>query len=314
MSSENDLFDHQTLMRLDAVVINAIKACRKTPLLALKGLMSLAVLSLVGVVEYEVLYQVFDVLAGDGDYWSPHLMATTAMIMIIGFHLLSDRKPDNFANRVIENLVQILIPLYLLGIGLLIGCIINMDGAGVLLESAGVPLFGIAESIQERSWIEDFYANITNPFAMLLFSTGLGGLAIVNIWVAHRLLEIISGSFSQLQSLVKEAHFLKAQRDTVRACCTQYREIGSDLAELERWDETRIGSSVAVKALEHISQALGPHRKYLQSLEYQAEPGELEFKSTINTKPIERDIKKIEAFDLKRIMKIIKTHSDLQEK
>ncbi len=303
MNKSDDLFTTEELMRFQVALKKSVEAVQRVPLIIFITL--LAGLAFLGVVciEWEIIYRVFDYLGGDNnEYWSPTLMGFTAAIMIIGFHVLAKDKPHNVAVRFVEKIVGILIPTYLVGLGLLIASILFGDGLRTMIE-ADIPIMigAIPEAI-EQGWIDAFFAYVTNPLAVLAFSLGIGGLAIVNIFIAHKLLVMITANVDDLFGRLSRAKAAIKDHKIILYAQKTYAALGSEINDLLIWDDNYIRMMIANEVMSVISDGLLPHKKKLQDTQYSEEFRFETPNQKVDAKQIAKDIAKIEAIRLQDIM------------
>ncbi len=303
MSKPNELFTTEEMMRFQVARKKYIQAAAKAPLLVVMTLFSILALAVVGYSEWEIIYRVFDYLAGDtNEYWSPTLMGFTAATMIIGFHILAKSRPHNLAVRIVEQSVEILIPVYLFGMGLLIASILFADGLSNMLNIDMPALIGSIPETIEQGWIDTFFANVTNPLAVLAFSLGIGGLAIVNIFIAHKLLTIIATNIEDVFSRLSRANTaIKDYQDILNAH-KEYSALSAELNDLLIKDDNYLRLIITNEAMSTISDALLPHKKWLQDCQYSSEFRFDESSRKVDPKQVAKDIAKIEAIRPQDIM------------
>lgn len=300
---DEQLFTIEEMMRFQAVLKSHLEAIAKIPLILFKTLLGIAALGVVGYSEWEIIYRVFDYLAGDNhEYWSPALMGFTAATMIIGFHILAKDKPGNLAVRIVERSVVILIPLYLAGIGLLIASILFGDGLGSLINTEIPVVIGEIPKIMEQGFIDAIFTNVTNPLAILAFSLGIGGLAIVNIFIAHKLLSSITINLDDIFGRLSRAMAAIKDHKIIMRTQKQFSELNSQLCDLLVWDDTYIRTYIANDVMNVICEALLPHKKWLQNTQYSTEFRFDTQNQKADPKQLAKDIAKIEAIRLQDIM------------
>ncbi len=229
-------------------------------------------------------------------------MGFTAAIMIIGFHVLAKDKPHNVAVRFVEKTVGILIPTYLVGLGLLIASILFGDGLSAMIEADIPIMIGVIPEAIEQGWIDAFFANVTNPLAVLAFSLGIGGLAIVNIFIAHKLLVMITANVDDLFGRLSRAKAAIKDHQIILSAQKTYAALGSEINDLLIWDDNYIRIMIANEVMSTISDALLPHKKKLQDTQYSEEFRFETPHQKVDTKQIAKDITKIEAIRLQDVM------------
>lgn len=305
------MIDQQLRLKMETRVNEARKQARWLWLTFLGLIFRGALLVLVGVIEFEILYRTFQGIAGENnEYWSPGLMALTGVIMLSAFHLLAGTSQDNFVVKLIRRLTPFLIGLYLIGLGLLASGIINLDAGGVLLQNPGeIVIGGLPGAEPEKHWLTALFENITNPLALVLFSFGIGGLAIVNLFVAHALIEGLKRSVRKIHDIKPEADRLKHEHAIVAQNCDRYRELQYDLVDINLWSRERVIHEAALLLSSTIHEATAKHRRFIKHRDIEPPPGPLSLTDPVDPKLIERDLKKIDALDLKSITKLLQTHS-----
>lgn len=309
------MIDQQDRLRAETRVNEAIKAAQWLWFSYAVLVLLIAPLILVGGSEYELLYRTFEAISGeDNEYWSPGLMALTGAIMVTAFHLLASKSPDNPALLLIRRLTPWLIGLYLVGLGLLTAGVISLDASGVLLENPTSIVIGDLPSAKpEAHWLTALFENITNPLALALFSFGIGGIAIVNLFVAHGLIEGIKKTLHKIHETKPEAKRLSDELKTVRNNEAQHRELQYDLNEIQLWFPERITHEAALRLSNIITEATAKHERFINAGNFAPESGPLTLRDPVDPKLIERELKKIKALDLKAITKILKAHAITNE-
>lgn len=309
------MIDQQDRLRAETRVNEAVKAAQWLWFSYATLALLVALLILVGSSEYELLYRTFEAIAGENnEYWSPAMMALTGAIMVTAFHLLASKSPDNPALRLIRRLTPWLIGLYLVGLGLLTAGVINIDASGVLLQNpTSIVIGGLPNAKPELHWLTALFENVTNPLALALFSFGIGGIAIVNLFVAHGLIEGIKKTLHKIHETKPEASRLNAELKTVKKNEAQYRELQYDLHHINLWSPERVRHEVALLVSMVINEAIAKHERFIKAGNFAPESGPLTLRDPVDPKLVEREIKKIKTLDLKAITKILKAHSTPNE-
>lgn len=298
MTSDARLFSTQELVLFQAKLKQSVLGVAKAPLIGvITGAMVLT-LAVVGYIEYEIIFRVFEFLSGENDYWSPSIMGLTAAVMILGFHLLASRNPSNFAVRFVHTSVQFLIPLYLLGIGLLIASILDV---GSLIEEDVPIVLGQLPDITDTESMESLFSRITDPLAATAFSLGLGGLAVVNIFVAHVLIERISANVQDLSDRLSVAKQAIKDYAIIKRTHKRFGQCLRERADLDLWNDEVIRMTVATTVLQERDEALRPHKDALN--DQRLDPGS-PFMAQESADPAEiaRLIKPLEAITLEDVL------------
>ncbi len=306
----HQLFSPQELMEFQATVKRLLLATAKAPLIIFLGAVQAVLLLTVGLVEWEIVYQVFDYLAGEtatgesAGYWEPGLMALSALSVIAGFHLLAKVKPNNLAMRIVESAVQVLIVLYLIGIGFLVAAILYTDGLGEMVQVPDAWSLGtLAESV-EQSWLDSVFEQVANPMAVLVLALGLGGLAVINIFVAHRLLVLLTANLTDLVGRVSRLRAALKDHAVIRRTQRDYARLGVELDALDARDDTQLRLAIASRVIAVIADALLPHRKWLSERAH-ASQSRFEADDPADPKQLAKDIARIEAISLEDVLKAL---------
>lgn len=304
------MIEHELLLRMESRVREASKNAAwlwaAYLLTALKALLFALVVAL----EFELLYRTFLAISGaNNEYWSPALMACTGLTMLCAFHLLAEAKESNLTVALVKRLTPFQIGLYLIGLGLLVAGVIYLDAGSLLLESSANIVIGALPSANpETHWLATFFEEITNPLALAVFSFGIGGLAIVNLFVAHGLLEGMKAGFAKIHGASPESARLSAERKTVEESCERHRQLSAELNAINLWSHQRTLQEASVQLASLIQDGAAKHRRYIKHRDLQPPPGLITLSDPIDPKLVERELKKIEALDLKTILKTLQSH------
>ncbi len=308
------MLDKDTQLSMEAIVNEAVKKARWVWMVYVKAGLRGALLALVLGIEFELLYRTFAGIAGeDHQYWSPGLMALTGVIMVSAFHLLARLGADNPALKLIHKTTPYLLSVYLCGLGLLTAGIINLDAGAVLLENPAQIIIGGLPSEQSRPWLSLLFEKFTNPLALALFSFGIGGLAIVNLFVAHELTQGLHKNINHIHNVKSEADRLQSEYKTVQRAQENARELQAQLQAVDLWSQGAVLQEAALVLSTTIQDASAKHRRFIKGKELTPPPGPLSLFDPIDPKLIERDLKKIEALDLKSIHKLLSGYAKPQE-
>lgn len=310
MSETNVLFMPTEFVLFQARRKNLMLGAAKAPFIGVMTGLQTVTLAAVAYVEYEIIFRVFEFLSGDDEYWSPEVMGLTAVVMILGFHLMAKRFPGNFAARFVTKTVQFLIPLYMLGIGLLIASI--MDVWSLLEELPPVVLGGLPAPSASVG-LGTFFEGITDPVAALSFSLGLGGLAIVNIFVAHELLSKISASVADFSGRVAVAKQAFKDYSAIKRAHQRYSACVRELAKLDLWTDDVVRLTVATTALEERDDALRPHKEWLADHRL-GESSPFQLNDTADPAVVSKMIKPLEAISLEDVLQALEPPRRLEKK
>ncbi|MGH1432541.1 MAG: hypothetical protein ACRBB4_15670 [Neptuniibacter sp.] len=262
-------------------------------------------------IEFELLLRTFQGMAGeDHQYWTPGLMALTGVIMISAFHLLATTSKDNAFIRLIHRAAPFLIGFYLVGMGLLTTSIIGQDASGALLDTPFALVIGEPSTAEvQQHWLSAFISDTLSPIALSVFSFGVGGLAIVNLLVAHVLIGSIKKSWHKIRNIKPEADRLKNEQHIVKTACSHYHDQQAALHDINLWSTEQIRHEAALQLAALIHSVAAKHRRYLKGKEVSPNPSPIDLKDPVDPKIIERDLKKIEAMDFKAILRTLQSYT-----
>jgi hypothetical protein len=308
------MIDHELLLKMETRVNAGRKAVRWLWLTYVGLGSQFVLLGTVLGIEFVLLYRTFEAISGkNNEHWTPELMALTGATMVSAFHLLCKAKEDNPALRVINKLTPLLLVIYLLGLGLLMAGIIYIDASGLLLSTTTELVIGVLpEAATQVHWLDAIFENFANPVALGLFSLGIGGMAIVNLFVAHALLGGLDRGVSRVRDRKSEANRLEKEYDIVQDKLKRHRELRFDHADLELWTDSRLIHETALQINRLQRDGTADHRYYVKHRDIEPPPGLLSLPDHVDHKLIERELKKIDALDVKAITKIINNNTLLE--
>ena len=308
MREKNILFTPSEMVMLSTKHRSYWLGTLMVPLILFYTALQVGGLGLLIGIEYEMIYRVFEFITAGNDYWSPGLMGLTAAIMIVGFHTLAEKSPNNITVVIINNLVKILIPHYLIGAGLLIACILYADGLSEMLNS-DVPLVigELPDTASEGQWLDWFYANVTNPLAVAFFSLGVGGLAVVNLFVAAELIKKISKNISNSYTRIARAKTASNDYRTAKQAQKDFGTAILDEGDLLLKDENIIAQQLASEVESTIHDALLHQKIWLKEKEIDS-PHSFEPKFKGDPKQVAKSIEKIQSITHEEILQVILPH------
>ncbi|MCY7297387.1 hypothetical protein [Alteromonas sp. a30] len=260
------------------------------------GLLALGVIAF----EFEILYRVFDYLAGEeSTFWTPEVMGFSSLILVVAVHFLAQSNADHrtllFINRISANLL----PIYLLGIGTLLAVIIFNDGVLSLLQSD--TLWDNSAVENENDWLSHFMETIGSPIAAILFSAGIGALAIINIFVSHHAFNGFARHFKQIVIRVGTYRTDKKDMDGYQNAEKHARELKDDLGGLVIRPEAELQNDVATDILLAIDDALKEPRAALAQAELMNSP--IELPQSLNAEQLKKAMKALDGITRDQIFK-----------
>ncbi len=303
------LFEPHEMAQLAKKVGEAEKQARWIPLRAsFIGVLGLNQFVL-GFVEYELAFQIFDYVASDESYWSPHVMAFTGILMIIAFHVIASENPDHVAVRWVGRIAGLLIPVYAIGLGLLLAAILFSDGLSGMISVPGEFSLTVQEVTEAArgNWLEWLFEQVTNPLAITVFALAVGGLAVVNLHLSHHLINRIARGVTDLYYRHTRLTEVLDGYAVVQRSQRRYQELAHERETIARIDDEALATELATDTLAVMQEALSPHKCLLKDLEYAPDPSRLVIPEYLppNPKQLARDIAKIDAVGVEEILKVL---------
>lgn len=304
------MIDKDLFLRAQILVGEAQKKAHFLWLTKLSAGFRGALLALVLTIEFELLYRTFKGIAGkDSKYWSPELMALTGLIMVTAYHLLNKGGQISAIARAIRAATPLLLGVYLVGLGLLTAGVISIDTIQTLLSSNPGEIGVLSNEIPDKPWLDALFQNVLNPAAVGLFALGIGGLAVVNLFVASELIDGIKRAVIKIRDTKPEAARLKSELENLERNLARARELQFDEGDLALWPASRLIQETALQLGSVIQESAARHKQFVRRKELAPSPGPLDLERPVDAKPIERDLKKIEALDIKAITKVLQSHT-----
>lgn len=203
-------------------------------------------------IELALLHKIFslsmDPLPGEEQTWSAWLLALTGISMITAYHLHATHAPNSAAVRFIRRAVDICLRLYPVGMGLAVVSIVYLN-TGAIFEplDTGRVLFDAASSVSaSRPFLERLL-----PFFGSIFSLAVGAFAVLNLFVAQRLIELAHANAVLVYERLAAFKHAHASILTIRQCHRRGGELTRECAALA--DELR---SIRVTAANEIVNAI----------------------------------------------------------
>lgn len=299
------LFSVRELTMIEMIAKALYMEGLKAPKYMLWALVSLITFGAVAYVEIEIIFRVFEALSdgegGDEEYWSPHVMSLSALILIAAYHMLAESHPNSLIVKFITGAVKVLIPIYLLGVGLFIAGLLDPSA---LLDDTSIPKPGEVNIAAETTWFESLFTLLTSKGASIFFSVGLGSLAIVNIFVSHELIVRIQRNFERAQELFTKASNARKDLKIVHQTQREYAKLGNDLADASVMSDLQYQRMIIVNiVLQNLAKALEPHKTLLARFEIDGEqPAFAGAALSGDPKKIAKFIAKIEGITAEEIM------------
>lgn len=272
------LFTDQDMVRFRGTLLRLTAEMAKIPVLLLCGSLSLLFGLGVGLLDYELLYRVFDFIAGgetasdlslgaevqDEPLYDPWIMALTGLVMILGYKIASVDFPNHPVVKLVNRMSLALIWCYVLGIGLLLAAILYLDGGALLIDGGGLTLPGSEPLFDPAALIDGAFANIVNPLALAAFSLGVSGIAILNIFVVTRLLGWTMKNFGGAYAIFTRARHAISNYNVTRRSQKRHLELQQDQGDLIiKQDDDEINNKIAASFVLVKEEALFERKNFL---------------------------------------------------
>lgn len=301
----NTIFNQPVQATLETLRQPSLAEAQQLPSIKL-ALVTCALIA-VAVVAFEakIIYATFEMTFGGSDtIWKPWIMAFASFILVLAVHFIGHKNIDHPVIQFVNRAAAILIPVYLIGIGVLIVVTLYNGGLGemVMSSSADYSLEAMLNPVPE-SQLDQVMKNTLTPLAGILFSVGIGSLAIVSVFVAHF-------SLSKVEMLVKKYARISQAADLDNRDIQAYQEAGAEYEALQAQidnliiqDEEAIREALADEVLISINEGLAPTIKLINQSKYQQRPEGLLPPNQINVSALEKAIKPIQAITRQHVLK-----------
>jgi hypothetical protein len=267
------IFNQREALMAIGALCELQRAARGNKLRFLATGFAVTCLILLGVIDWEVYFRIFQYMTDGEDFWSPHLMACTPAIMLIGFHVLASQSPKHPVVRLVGALAGFFIVAFIVGGGLYIAAMLFQDAGAPGQHALELPPLGglppAEESSAGQGWLDALFANVTSPVGVLTISLGIGGLSVVSVYAGHRLISMIEHN-------VREAHLsrrnlrdgLKHHRASQEAEA-RFAELTAEHERLMRGSDDQLLVQIAGLTLQTINTHIIPHEKRLQRMRFE---------------------------------------------
>lgn len=309
------LFNEYDQQQIDIKHKENSKRLRKIPWLVFCWGIAVLCLLLGLLFEYEIIYRIFQYLSDGNDYWSPALMATSALLITLAFHILVKFYGSRNLNFWIRRLATFCIPIYVLGAAFLLAAILYQDGLGAILESEQDWLGGFAnsnsvgqDSPSEEGWLTTVIEHILNPLAVLGFMLGIGGLAIINLFNSHHWIQSLGDISHDLFATYGEVRHFYHHYHIIQQCNDDIVMNYAELHMLKQLHEDQLILNTALEVVNAIQDALQPHKNALNVHRYQMTGSDFQPVENLDIKAIQKDITRLDNISLSEIEKMLKPY------
>lgn len=302
-----NIFDAPLMAVMQEYSEKSKKAAVKIPLfigsVLFHGLITFGVM----LFEFELLYRVFSYLSPDSEYWTPEVMGLSSFIMVVAIHFIAERNKKHVAIRAINAIAGTSAILYALGIGLLVALILFLDGQG-LFDIENFASITPAETDEPvPNWVTWAMAHVASPLGSLLFSLGVGALAIINIFVAHHALDKVKHGLTEISARRAAYQADKADIDTFMAAEDAYRELAEQKAEYVTKSDESIMMDVANDVVMNIHEAIRPMAHMVNNQVLLNNLTDALPQSSLNVEQAQKALKPLQAITTDQLVSIMKS-------
>lgn len=308
--SNHDLFTPAEQLKLEA---DAKKLTDTTGIRirSFKTFLLIVLLGLVLIVEFEFLLTIFEYLMEGSSRTSIILMSMLGMLSITAFHLRV-RESGGWMVSLLSRCVDVAIVVYTLGVAGILAAMIWANGASSLVASAdqtGTELFAASVPVSEEKTAADYFDDVAGKFPMA-FSIGCGCIAILNLFICHRLTELITHNVSEVSRRKANAREAKAAIEAVRHSQSEYFRLSKQRELLLHEDERAAEAALAHDIVAVIAQELAPFEKYLTEKLLRSPTAETRLRVpeeiALDPKEMSKRVATLKAIDVKTVLNVIR--------
>lgn len=267
--SPETLFHQAELMQLES---EANKHEQALSGIRVKTIITMGLVALLGLVlacEYQFLFEIFSYLKGgmpgEESQWSVGLLSGMGCLAVIAFHLRIHGSHSRLA-VMLGRFVDGAIPVYVLGIGLMFAAILWADGADSLAGSGG-ELF--SDAAPQAKLPLDYFTQATSYFGAV-FVIGCGSISIVNLFIAHGLLERIRENINDILKRKSAARLAQSAITIIRDCQRDYAALYQEQQLLLHENEEEAENALAHEIMSVIGKELLPFERYINEHKFRA--------------------------------------------
>lgn len=218
-------------------------------------------LALVLGVEYSFLKEIFTYLKGglpgEQEQWSVGLLSAVGVLAVAAYHFRAKDAPDSLPVQFIRRAVDVVLPLYAVGIGLIFAAILWSDGADTFGQFSG-QLFAAPDVAPAGGGFDQLAAQFGKVFVL-----GCGGIAIINIYLGGSLIARIARNGEDIARRRASARDARKAIETIRQCQREFARLSQQREALVAVDERTAEFTLANRIAAAISEALMPYEKWL---------------------------------------------------
>lgn len=304
----DELFTSADLARFEEMRSTMVGRARAGGLVSVKA--SVTVLALLGClgIEYVAFKEIYDFLKAPipgeeaGLTLSPAILALTGAVMVIAMHLRAAMKPDSLPIRVLERAVDVLLPFYMIGAGLMFGGMIFFNGADGLLATSSGSLDLFADNAAAPPLLTLLFERVAAPVIAVAFSVGAGAVVVITVFVGHRCITRLKEYAQDLWGRVSDAREAVAAHAEILRQQGEYRKTRTDVTLLTQVSHQDDIVRLAAETGSVIREELRPYQLEVADRRINPKPNPYEPHDDFNLDEIERRVRAIESITPEEII------------
>lgn len=310
----SELFTTADLMTFETLKARVVHDAKRGVLTSVKAILAALALIFVFAIEYTAFREIYDYIKapvpGEGFTISPAVLALTGVVMVIALHLRAAMKKDSLPVLLLERAVDILLPLYVLGAGLMFAGILFFDGADGLLAPAteGFSIIGSAPEEASAPLLTRLFSHTVAPLISVAFSLGAGAVVVVTVFVGHRCLSLLAEYGFDLDERVRRAKSAIEAHKEILTAQEEYRRINGELTALEEAATRDIDRELAAELGGICSEGIVDYQRHINNRRINPEPNAFEPRRELDLGELEARVRDIESITPAEIIAALRGH------
>lgn len=300
----DELFTSADLARFEEMSAEMVRRAKAGSLIAVKALMTTLALSGCIAIEFYAFKEIYDFLKapmpGEELTLSPSVLALTGCVMVLALHLRAAMKPDSLPARVLERAVDILLPLYMIGAGLMFAGVLFFNGADGMFAPSGGSLDLFTTANPETPVLTWLFERGVAPLISVLFTLGAGAVVVITVFVGHRCLTRIKDYTNDLWGRVRDAREAVAAHAEITRCQEDYRAARGELHEHAAAHVQHTALAAEIGSV--IAEELRPFQLFINDRRINPDPNPYEPHHDLDVDEVARRVRAIESITPDEIM------------
>jgi hypothetical protein len=300
----DELFTSVDLVRFEEMSTGMVRRAKAGSLIAAKAILTALALSGCIAIEFYAFKEIYDFIKapmpGEELTLSPSILALTGCVMVLALHLRAAMKPDALPVRVLERAVDLLLPLYMIGAGLMFAGVLFFNGADGMFETSSASLDLFSATDPETPMLIWFFERGVAPLISVLFTLGAGAVVVITVFVGHRCLSRIKDYTNDLWGRVHDAREAIAAYAEIIRCQEDYRAARSVLYEQSAVHVQHTALVAEVGSV--IAEELRPFQLFINDRRIHPDPNPYEPNHDLDVDEVARRVRAIETITPKEIL------------